>query len=73
MTGTPAVSAASLKPACCSRRRENLNLDLTRTPFIGDDERDEQAAEAAGCLFSWCPTRLHFWTLLEERLKHYEQ
>ena len=25
------------------------DLDLTRTPFIGDDERDEQAARAAGC------------------------
>ena len=26
-------------------------LDLTRTPFIGDDDRDEAAAIAAGCLF----------------------
>jgi D-glycero-D-manno-heptose 1,7-bisphosphate phosphatase len=25
------------------------DLDLSRTPFIGDDERDEQAARAAGC------------------------
>jgi D-glycero-D-manno-heptose 1,7-bisphosphate phosphatase len=25
------------------------HLDLSRTPFVGDDERDGQAAEAAGC------------------------
>ncbi len=29
--------------------QRDFNLDLSRTPFIGDDERDAQAAEAAGC------------------------
>jgi histidinol phosphatase-like enzyme len=29
--------------------QRDFDLDLTRTPFIGDDERDRQAAEAAGC------------------------
>jgi D-glycero-D-manno-heptose 1,7-bisphosphate phosphatase len=29
-----------------------LDLDLTRTLYIGDDERDEQTARAAGCLFA---------------------
>ena len=32
--------------------QRELHLDLTRTLFIGDDERDEQAAEAAGCRFA---------------------
>jgi histidinol phosphatase-like enzyme len=27
----------------------DFQLDLTRTVFVGDDERDAQAAEAAGC------------------------
>ena len=31
--------------------QRELDLDLTRTPFIGDDERDGEAAEAAGCPF----------------------
>jgi D-glycero-D-manno-heptose 1,7-bisphosphate phosphatase len=25
------------------------DLDQSRTPFVGDDERDEEAARAAGC------------------------
>jgi hypothetical protein len=29
--------------------RPEKDLDLTRTPFIGDDERDALAAHAAGC------------------------
>lgn len=31
--------------------QRDLQLDLSRTYFIGDDERDEAAARAAGCLF----------------------
>jgi len=31
--------------------QRDLHLDLTRTPYVGDDERDEQAAVAAGCPF----------------------
>lgn len=33
------------------RAQKDLHLDLTRTVFIGDDERDQQAAEVAGCRF----------------------
>jgi D-glycero-D-manno-heptose 1,7-bisphosphate phosphatase len=29
------------------------HLDLTRTTFVGDDERDEEAARAAGCRFAY--------------------
>jgi D-glycero-D-manno-heptose 1,7-bisphosphate phosphatase len=31
--------------------QRDFNLDLTRTLFVGDDERDEQAAQAAGSSF----------------------
>ena len=31
--------------------QRRLDLDLSRTTFIGDDERDGQAADAAGAPF----------------------
>ena len=31
------------------RAQRDFHLDLSRTTFIGDDERDGQAADAAGC------------------------
>ena len=37
------------KPGMLFQAQREFNLDLTRTLFIGDDERDAQAAEAAGC------------------------
>jgi D-glycero-D-manno-heptose 1,7-bisphosphate phosphatase len=36
-------------PGMLFQAQRDFDLDLTRTPFIGDDERDGQAAEAAGC------------------------
>ncbi len=38
------------KPGMLFQAQHDFNLDLSRTLFIGDDERDAQAAEAAGCL-----------------------
>jgi D-glycero-D-manno-heptose 1,7-bisphosphate phosphatase len=38
------------KPGMLFQAQRDFNLDLSRTLFIGDDERDAQAAEAAGCL-----------------------
>ena len=37
------------KPGMLFQAQRDFNLDLTRTVFIGDDDRDGQAAEAAGC------------------------
>lgn len=37
------------KPGQLFQAQRDHDLDLSRTPFIGDDERDEQAARAAGC------------------------
>jgi histidinol-phosphate phosphatase family protein len=40
------------KPGMLFAAQRDLHLDLTRTWFIGDDERDGQAAAAAGCPFA---------------------
>ncbi|MGH8058539.1 MAG: HAD-IIIA family hydrolase, partial [Candidatus Entotheonellia bacterium] len=37
------------KPGMLLQAQHEHHLDLSRTLFIGDDERDAQAAEAAGC------------------------
>jgi histidinol-phosphate phosphatase family protein len=37
------------KPGMLFQAQRDFHLDLSRTLFIGDDERDEQAAKAAGC------------------------
>jgi histidinol-phosphate phosphatase family protein len=39
------------KPGLLFQAQREHHLDLTRTWFIGDDERDGQAARAAGCPF----------------------
>jgi len=41
------------KPGMLFQAQRDFSLDLSRTPFIGDDERDALAADAAGC-----PSRL---------------
>lgn len=37
------------KPGMLFQAQRDFSLDLSRTYFIGDDERDAQAADAAGC------------------------
>jgi D-glycero-D-manno-heptose 1,7-bisphosphate phosphatase len=39
-------------PGLFFQAQRELNLDLTRTIFFGDDERDGEAAERAGCPFA---------------------
>ncbi len=39
------------KPGMLFAAQREFHLDLSRTVFVGDDERDGQAAEAAGCPF----------------------
>ena len=38
-------------PGLLFQAQREHRLDLTRTPFIGDDDRDGQAADLAGCPF----------------------
>lgn len=40
------------KPGMLYEAQRDFDLDLTRTLFVGDDERDGQAAEAADCLYA---------------------
>jgi histidinol-phosphate phosphatase family protein len=37
------------RPGLLFRAQREFHLDLTRTTFVGDDERDREAALAAGC------------------------
>jgi histidinol-phosphate phosphatase family protein len=39
------------KPGMLFQAQRDLNLDLSRTFFVGDDERDGEAADSAGCSF----------------------
>jgi D-glycero-D-manno-heptose 1,7-bisphosphate phosphatase len=39
------------KPGMLLQAQKDFSLDLTRVCFVGDDERDAEAAEAAGCPF----------------------
>lgn len=41
------------KPGMLFQAQREHHLDLTRTTFMGDDERDEEAARAAGCPFAY--------------------
>jgi D-glycero-D-manno-heptose 1,7-bisphosphate phosphatase len=38
-------------PGMLFQAQRVFDLDLSRVSFVGDDERDGQAAEAAGCRF----------------------
>ena len=39
------------QPGMLLKAQQDYHLDLTRTPFIGDDERDGEAANAVGSPF----------------------
>ena len=49
--------------------QKKFDLDLTRTLFIGDDERDQQAAEAAGCLFSMVTDETSLLDIIQRTVK----
>jgi len=40
------------QPGMLFQAQRDLNLDLSRTYFVGDDERDAEAADGAGCPFA---------------------
>jgi len=61
------------KPGMLFQAQRDFNLDLSRTHFIGDDERDAQAADAAGCpslLVSGQKTLLDIVRELTNKQKH---
>jgi D-glycero-D-manno-heptose 1,7-bisphosphate phosphatase len=48
--------------------QHDLNLDLSRTYFVGDDDRDAEAADRAGCLFAKVSPDRALQTWVEELL-----
>jgi len=56
------------KPGMLFRAQREWHLDLTRTPFIGDDERDGEAAEAAGSPFELVTPNRHLLDIVGEML-----
>jgi histidinol-phosphate phosphatase family protein len=61
------------RPGMLFQAQREYHLDLTRTYFIGDDERDAEAASAAGCRFAMVtegsPLRDLTQRLIEGRLE----
>jgi D-glycero-D-manno-heptose 1,7-bisphosphate phosphatase len=56
-------------PGLLYQAQRDFHLDLTRTVFIGDDERDAQAAEAAGCLYAAVTPARTLAQVVEEMLE----
>jgi D-glycero-D-manno-heptose 1,7-bisphosphate phosphatase len=59
-------------PGMLFQAQRDLDLDLTRTPFVGDDERDGQAAEAAGCPFTMVSEEHPLLMAVQELIKERE-
>lgn len=56
------------QPGLLFQAQRDFALDLSRTPFVGDDERDGQAAEAAGCPFRLVSDRVGLAEAMPELL-----
>jgi histidinol-phosphate phosphatase family protein len=57
------------KPGMLFQAQKDFHLDLTRTLFIGDDERDQQAAAAAECPFSMVTDRNSLLNIIQRTIK----
>jgi D-glycero-D-manno-heptose 1,7-bisphosphate phosphatase len=58
------------RPGLLFQAQKELSLDLTRTLFIGDDERDQQAAEAAGCPFALVSAHVSLLDIVRKVVNH---
>lgn len=56
------------QPGMLHRAQRDFHLDLSRVWFIGDDERDGQAAEAAGCPFALVSEQRSLLDVVRQRL-----
>ena len=61
------------KPGMLFQAQKEFHLDLTRSLFIGDDERDQQAAEAAGCQFAMVKNEDSLLNIIQRTVNQYEQ
>ena len=58
------------KPGMLYLAQRTFNLDLSRTWFVGDDERDAQAAQAAGCPFEMITETNSLWDFVSKLVKN---
>ena len=58
------------RPGMLFHAQRDFHLDLSRTPFIGDDERDGEAAAAAGCPFMRVADGKSFFQCVQEIIKN---
>ena len=58
------------RPGMLFAAQRDFHLDLTRTFFLGDDARDAEAAEAAGCLFAEVSERTPLSSYADSWLAH---
>ncbi|RWQ54686.1 HAD-IIIA family hydrolase [Mesorhizobium sp.] len=61
------------KPGMLYQAQRDFDLDLTRTLFVGDDDRDRQAAEAADCLYAQVSEQCSLLDLTRQLLSKAEQ
>ena len=57
------------RPGMLYQAQREFALDLSRTPFIGDDDRDGQAAQAAGCPFVQVSEQKSFFDCVQELIE----
>ena len=60
------------QPGMLFQAQRDLNLDLSRTPFFGDDERDGEAAVAAGSPFVMINEENSLVTATEKLLRQFD-
>jgi histidinol-phosphate phosphatase family protein len=58
------------KPGLLFQAQKDLNLDLSRTHYIGDDARDGEAAKAAGCPFIQVSETESFFDCAQQLIEH---
>ncbi|HWQ52552.1 MAG TPA: HAD-IIIA family hydrolase [Bryobacteraceae bacterium] len=56
------------RPGLLFRAQREHHLDLTRTLYVGDDERDRMAAEAAGCRFAQVDENRSLLDIIKEEI-----
>lgn len=56
------------RPGMLFEAQRDFHLDLTRTTFVGDDERDREAARAAGCRSAMVTEEVSLYEIAREML-----
>ena len=57
------------RPGMLYQAQRDFHLDLTKTLFVGDDERDQEAGQAAGCITALVSSDHSLLDVVQEYLK----